>query len=217
MVPIERTQNILTDRYHINPDSFIVCYSGNIGRSQNLLLLIELAKRVRDRYSDILFVIIGEGVQKDELAGLKEEQQLSNMLILPFQKYEEISHVFSLGDVGLLISRKGVGLASVPSKTWGIMAASRPVLASIDRQSYAGVLIDKVGCGMVSDADDLDGLEAALIHMYRNRTFCRQLGLRGREYVRRELNKDIATRKYIDVIKSVAGMEGSLKSTGGKR
>lgn len=203
VVPVERMDNLLIDRYQINPNSFIVCYSGNIGHSQNLTLLIELAKRVKDTYPDILFVIIGEGAQKEELISLKEKHALSNVLILPFQDYSEIAHVFSLGDAGLLISKSGVGLSSVPSKTWGIMSASRPVLASIDKQSYASDLIDRIGCGVACGADDINALEKGLIELYENRNRRKEMGAKGRDYVTKELNKDIATKKYVDVIKSV--------------
>ncbi len=61
-----------------------------------------------------------------------ETEGLENVSLLPYQPYEDIAKVFSLGDVSLLISKKGIGSNSVPSKTWGYLAAGRPVLASFD-------------------------------------------------------------------------------------
>ncbi len=208
VIPIEREDNVLIDRYQIDPNSFILCYSGNIGHSQNLMLLIELAKRIEKQYSDIQIVIIGEGAQKEELKKQIKDNALSNVLLLPFQDYKEIAHVFSLGDVGLLISKAGVGLTSVPSKTWSIMAAGRPVLASLDKKSFASTLIEKVGCGLSVEANDIDALEASLIHFYNDRKMCKEMGIKGREYVKEELNKEIATKKYVDVIQQVCIREG---------
>ena len=83
------------------------------------------------------------------------------------------------------------------------MSASRPVLASIDKQSYASDLIDRIGCGVACGADDVNALEKGLIELYENRNRRKEMGAKGRDYVTKELNKDIATKKYVDVIKSV--------------
>ena len=83
---------------------------------------------------------------KEELENIISNRDIKNVTLLPFQPYEEISHVFSLGDVGLVISKPGVGENSVPSKTWSIMSASRPVLASFDENELKKI-IEKYHCG----------------------------------------------------------------------
>ena len=41
VVNIERENNILFDKYNLDKDKFYICYSGNIGKTQNMDMLVE--------------------------------------------------------------------------------------------------------------------------------------------------------------------------------
>lgn len=202
VVDVPRSENKIIKLYGLNPEKFIICYSGNIGHSQNLGLLVEVAKEIRKKTEQIEFVIIGEGAAKEQLNQMIETNSLSNIHLLPFQPYEDIAHVFSLGDVGLIISKPGIGGSSVPSKTWGIMAAGRPILASFDANSELVQLIVKTQSGLFADADDIDGLVNAIIELHMNGANRINLGKNGRDYVISNLSKGICTQRYIDTLVS---------------
>ena len=199
--PVEREKNILFDRYNLDRSKFYICYSGNIGHSQNLELLIEAAKLIRNKLPDIVFVLIGGGAAKEELVESVKRNELDNIVILPFQPYEDIAHVFSLGDAGLIISKPGVGGSSVPSKTWSIMAAERPILASFDRDSELSKLIEATNSGVVVEENTAEGLANAIQHLYSNQSIGLNMGKNGNMYVRTTLNKDFCTQEYVKVLK----------------
>ena len=202
--PIAREDNVLFDRYGLDRSKFYICYSGNIGHSQNLGLLLDTAERLKTSMPDVCFVLIGEGAAKDGFEAKVKEAGLDNIVLLPFQPYEEIAHVFSLGDAGLVISKPGVGGSSVPSKTWSIMAAARPVLASFDADSELCRMVEATGCGVVSPGGDgADKLEETIRRLYGDRDALRRMGERGREYVVTELDRDKCVGKYIDTLKEV--------------
>ena len=202
--PVAREDNVLFERWALDRDKFYICYSGNIGHSQNLGLLCDTAKILRDTLPDVRFVFIGEGAAKESFEAKIKAEGLDNVIMLPFQPYEDISHVFSLGDVGLVISKPGVGTSSVPSKTVSIMAAGRPVLASFDRDSELSRLVESVGCGVVSPgADGADALAEAIRKLYDDRGALEEMGARGREYVVSELDRDKCVGKYIEVLNEV--------------
>ena len=207
VVDIPRSENILFDRYGLDRNKFYITYNGNIGLTQNLDMLIEAAKELEYRkdtdgqgYEDIHFVIIGEGVYKGKMERIVKEQRISNITLLPFQPYEEISHVFSLGDVSLVISKPEVGANSVPSKTWNIMSASRPVLVSFDENELKDI-IEKNHCGIFTKAGDKEAFIDAILQLYNNRSLCKDLGRNGRKFIMENLTKEIGTKKYVDVIK----------------
>ena len=205
--PVDRKDNVLFDRYNLDRSKFYICYSGNIGHSQNLELLVDTAKSIKEELPDVVFVLIGEGAVKEELEKSVKENELDNIIILPFQPYEDIAHVFSLGDVGLIISKPGIGGSSVPSKTWSIMAAGRPVLASFDKDSKLAEVLKTTESGLISDADDIDSLVSQTEWMFNNRNQITIMGNRGREYVQNVLDKDRCTKMYIEAIKSVMKVE----------
>lgn len=200
VVDIRREDNVLVDRYKLDRNKFYVTYNGNIGLSQNMDLLMEVAKEL-EQNNDIHFIIVGNGAYKDQLEKQIMEYAIKNVTLLPFQPYEDISHVFSLGDVSLVISKPGVGANSVPSKTWSIMSASRPVLANFDENELKSI-IENNACGIFTKAGDKAALTEAILKLYHNRELGHKMGKNGRDFVMKNLTKDVGTQKYVNVIMS---------------
>lgn len=196
---VPREENVLFERYGLDRSKFYITYSGNIGLTQNMDMLLEVAKELEPE-NDIQFVLIGEGAYKVKVQEVIKEKQINNVTLLPFQPYEDISHVFSLGDVGLVISKPGVGENSVPSKTWSILSASRPVLANFDENELKEI-VGKHNCGLFTKAGDKEAFKQAILDLYNDRARCEQLGRNGREFILKNLTRAVGTQKYVDVIK----------------
>ena len=231
VVDVPREQNKLFDMYGLDRSKFYITYNGNIGLTQNMEMLCEVARELeQEGLNDIHFVLTGNGAYWDtlvsKLRGLKEEKRVKapdgteaitfgNITLLPFQPYEDISYVFSLGDASLVISKPGVGENSVPSKTWSIMSASRPVLANFDENELKTILTgnanlndnDNEGrgpCGIFTKAGDKEAFKEAILKLYGDKELCKEMGRNGRQFVMDNLTKEVGTQKYVDVIKSVA-------------
>lgn len=198
---VPREENKLFDAYGLDRKKFYITYSGNIGLTQNMDLLLEVAKELETEEPDIQFVLIGEGAYKKRVQEIIAEKNIGNVTLLPFQPYEDISHVFSLGDVGLVISKPGVGENSVPSKTWSILSASRPVLANFDENELKSIVAENQ-CGIFTKAGDKETFKQAILDLYHDREHCEQLGRNGREFILKNLTRAVGTQKYVDVIKS---------------
>lgn len=196
---VNRNDNILFDRYGLDKDKFYITYCGNIGLTQNMDLLLEVAQELTLN-EDIQFVLIGDGAYKHEVEDFVKEKGLRNVILLPFQPYEEISHVFSLGDVGLIISKPGVGENSVPSKTWSIMSAERPVIANFDENELK-TIIEQNRCGIFTKAGDKEAFKQAILSLYSDRNKGVEMGKNGRKFILENLTKEIGTSKYVNVIK----------------
>lgn len=200
VVDVPREKNVLFDRYGLDRSKFYVTYNGNIGLTQNMDMLLEVAKAL-EANEDIQFVLVGNGAYLEQVKQIIEDKNVGNVTLLPFQPYEDISHVFSLGDVSLVISKPGVGANSVPSKTWSIMSSSRPVLANFDENELK-TIIEENNCGIFTKAGDKVAFADAILKLYNDRKLCREMGNNGRKFVMANLTKEIGTQKYVDVIKS---------------
>lgn len=200
VVDIPRSENKLFDKYGLDRSKFYITYNGNIGLTQNMDMLLEVAKAL-EANEDIQFVLVGNGAYLEQVQQIIKDRDLGNVTLLPFQPYEDISHVFSLGDVSLVISKPGVGANSVPSKTWSIMSASRPVLANFDENELK-TIIEKNNCGIFTKAGDKVAFTDAILKLYNDRELCREMGKNGRAFVMANLTKEVGTQKYVDVIKS---------------
>lgn len=206
VVDVAREENKLFDVYGLDRSKFYITYNGNIGLTQNMDMLLDVAKELQEEYEDIHFVLVGNGAYLDEVRRKVAEQQLDNVHLLPFQPYEDISHVFSLGDASLVISKPGVGANSVPSKTWSIMSASRPVLANFDENELK-TIIENNHCGIFTKAGDKDAFKESILTLYNHRELCKEYGHNGRKFVLDNLTREVGTQKYVDVIKEVCGIK----------
>lgn len=204
VVDVPREENKLFDVYGLDRSKFYITYNGNIGLTQNMDMLLDVAKELQEEYEDIHFVLVGNGAYLDEVKRKVADQQLENVHLLPFQPYEDISHVFSLGDASLVISKPGVGANSVPSKTWSIMSASRPVLANFDENELK-TIIENNHCGIFTKAGDKDAFKESILTLYNHRELCQEYGHNGRKFVLDNLTREVGTQKYVDVIKEVCG------------
>lgn len=206
VVDIPREKNKLFDKYNIDREKFYIEYSGNIGLTQNMDMLLEVMKELKTTHPDIGLVLVGEGAYKAQVEEIVKRDDLTNVTMIPFQPYEDISHVLSLGDAGLVISKPGVGANSVPSKTWSIMSASRPVLANFDENELKDILVGNE-CGIFTKAGDKDAFKRSIIKLYENRDLCKEYGRNGRLFVMDNLTREVGTQKYVDVIKDVCGIK----------
>ncbi len=197
---VPKEKNVLFDRYNLDRNKFYVTYNGNIGLTQNMDMLLEVAKAL-EANEEINFVLVGNGAYLEQVKQIIKDRNVDNVTLLPFQPYEEISHVFSLGDVSLVISKPGVGANSVPSKTWSIMSASRPVLANFDENELK-TIIEENNCGIFTKAGDKVAFTDAILKLYNDRELCKEMGANGRKFVMNNLTKEAGTQKYVDVVKS---------------
>ena len=202
VVNIPRSENKLFEKYNLDTNKFYITYCGNIGLTQNMDLLLDVAKELSTE-ANIHFVLVGEGADKARVKSRVENENINNISFLPFQPYEDISHVFSLGDAGLIISKPGVGENSVPSKTWSIMSAECPVIANFDENEIKTILSEN-NCGIFTKAGDKEAFKNAILELYNNKDKAVQLGKNGRQFIMENLTREIGTSKYVKVVKEVA-------------
>lgn len=139
IVPVKDEDNELFEEFGISREKFRVVYAGNLGNAQNIEIIVEAAKRLKDK-GNIEFVIFGTGGLEDEIKATKEKEQLDNLKILPLQPYERVAKVYGLGHVCIVACKPGLGGAAMPSKTWSIMSSGRAVLANFDEGELKEIL-----------------------------------------------------------------------------
>lgn len=201
IVPIKDEDNELFEEFGISRDKFRVVYAGNLGNAQNIGIIVEAAKRLKDN-GNIEFVIFGTGGLEDEIKATKAKKQLDNLKILPLQSYARVAKVYGLGNVCIVACKAGLGGAAMPSKTWSIMSAGRAVLANFDEGELKEI-VENNYCGVFTKADDLDGFVSAIEELSQHPKRCAEMGKNGRQFILDNLTREVGTQKYVNVIKSV--------------
>ncbi len=200
MKPLPR-ENEFSGKYDLN-GKFIVGYAGTLGMSQGLLSVIEAARILRDR-DEIEFFIVGDGIEKENLKNRVKEYDLKNVRFLDIQPKSVYPYVVASSDVGLVTLNSRVRTPVVPSKILSLMAAARPVLASMPLEGDAPKLISKSGCGICIGPEDPKLLAEKILFLSANPDICADFSRQGREFVVREMS----------LRKAVAELEEYIRST----
>ncbi|MGR3766032.1 glycosyltransferase family 4 protein [Rossellomorea sp. NS-SX7] len=186
-------------------DKFIVMYSGNIGLYYDLENIIKVSQHFKE-YKDLAFVFIGEGAVKSEMQSYVVDNNITNVHFLPYQPKEFIKYSLNTADVHLVVNQKGIKGVSVPSKIYGVMAAGKPILGVLEKDSEAEILISKSNCGHIVEPQNYDEIIEKIEGFYQmNKKDLDDLGNNGRGYLEKYLKREISINKYRETLHDVLG------------
>ena len=159
-------------------DRFIVQYSGNIGLTHNVELLIDIAERLGDR-ADVLFQIIGRGPREPHIRRLVTERGLGNVQMLPFQSDNLFPDSLSAADLGVVILDQRVSQGSVPSKAFNLMAFGIPSLYVAAPDSQLAVYAERYGHARCHAPEDLDEICDFIVQLASTSELRQQMSARA--------------------------------------
>lgn len=163
-------------REHGLHDRFVVMHAGNMGLSQNLDSLLDVAAEL----SEVVFLFVGDGVRKKALEDEVRVRELSNVVFLPYQPREGMGDSYATADVFLVSLKRGLAGYIVPSKLYGILAAGRPYVAAVEEDSEVAAITRDHECGLLVAPGDVGGMVREFTRLYRDRELVRRLGGRAR-------------------------------------
>ncbi len=162
-------------------DRYVVSFAGIMGYSQDLEPVIRAAALLAD-HPKIALLLVGDGVEKPGLEKMAADLKLTNVTFLPMQPKEEYLNVLHASDLCLVTLRKEVKTPVVPSKILSIMAAGRPVLASLPLDGDAPRLISEAQAGVCLPPGEPELLAQAILEFSQDEARGDQMGASGRQY-----------------------------------
>lgn len=160
VVPEERATNELLLQHGLDR-CFVVEFAGNIGRVQGVEHVIAAAEILR--HDDIHFLFVGSGALHDFVAREASIRGLTNVTMVGVLPRNQQQLFLNACDVGLVSLAPGMTGLGVPSKTYNIMAAGKPVIAVVDPKSEIGLLVREEKIGWVVPPGDPAALAAAIV------------------------------------------------------
>ena len=188
IVPMSRLTNY---RRELGIDeSLVVMYAGNVGFSQSLELMIEAARVL----PHVIFVINGEGSARKSLEA--KAHALSNVKFGDYQDASRLSEVLATGDLHVVPLRRGLGSVSVPSKTYSILAAGRPICAAIDLDTEVPRILAAANAGVCVEPDNQAAFVSAIAAMIGDRKSLEEMGASGRKWVEGHASPQSIAQRY---------------------
>lgn len=179
---------------------FILMYSGNIGLTQALDKVIEVAKYFNNKSENTKFLFVGDGADKISLQQLSAKLKLNNVIFLPYQPKEGLIYSLNAADVHLIPFQKGLAGVIVPSKVYNILACGKPFIAWVDEDSEISLIARKYNCGISVSSGDTEGMVKAVEWSINHPEELKKMGERGRQAAIEYFDRKQATFKFNKMI-----------------
>ncbi|MCP3912267.1 MAG: glycosyltransferase family 4 protein [Actinomycetia bacterium] len=192
------------DQHHLG-DRTVVMYSGNVGFSQSLDLMVGAARHHHDR-DDLVFVINGDGAARTEL--VEQARGLDNLELIGRAPREGVPDVLRAADIHVVPLREGLARSSVPSKLYPILAVGRPVLASVDPGTEVARVVVDSDAGLAVPPDDLPAFLTALDQLLADPVVTAAMGERGHDAIVAWASPSAVAERYDNLFADLAGPSG---------
>jgi len=178
---------------------FVVAYIGTMGMAHGLETVIAAAAQLQDTNPEIIFLVVGEGAEKERIVGLARGRALSNLRFIDQQPREKIPAYICASDVCLVpLKRTDVFKTVIPTKMLEFMSCARPVILGVDGQARA--ILEEARAGLVVEPENSGALANAIRFLNANRERSRELGQNGRDYIIRKFSRRQTAERYIGVL-----------------
>lgn len=194
----DNSRQFLKEKYKLN-NKFVVVFGGNMGKPQQLENVLTLAQAAM-AYPDIVFLLLGEGVQMNRISGLIEKQNISNIYLnstIPKQEYQDL---ISICDIGLISLHQDFTIPNIPSKALDYLNVGLPILASLDKATDFGSILDRYNLGLWVHATQPEELIEKLLNLYHNKELRETMEKNGKAYFNKYLLPDIAYNTIIQQV-----------------
>ncbi|MEK7162800.1 MAG: glycosyltransferase family 4 protein [Patescibacteria group bacterium] len=176
-------------------NKFIFLFGGVLGPSQGLDLFIRIADKIRNN-KDIIFLFVGDGSAKEKLMKMAEELKLENVVFKPFVSLEKYPELVKDCDVGIISLTSQNTTPAVPAKILGYMAASKPVVAFLHKESDGLLIVKEAKCGYGGISDDGEKALEIILKMYNEKDKMKEYGENGLKYLLTNMEKKVCVDKF---------------------
>lgn len=189
---------------------FVCSFIGTIGFAHGLSTILEAAETMKSLLPVVVFLLVGEGSDKEALRTTAADRGLENVILLDQQPLERVPLLLSRSDVALvLLKRADTFKTVIPTKMLECMACELPVVLGVEGQ--AAELLAKADAGIAIEPEDARSLVEAIARLHADPELRRRYGANGRNYIVANLSRGATAATYIDVLCDVLGGAGGRR------
>jgi glycosyltransferase involved in cell wall biosynthesis len=175
----------------------IFLYAGTHGMAQGLGTVLEAARQTKN--SGVLYVLVGEGAEKETLMKKAQSEGIANVRFLPNQPRALMPDLLNLAYASIVpLKRLDLFKSALPSKMFESMATAKPIVASM--WGEAAQLIESSGGGLVVPPEDAAAMRDAVEKLAADPALAHELGVAGRQYVSAHFDRQVIATRFIELL-----------------
>jgi len=181
---------------------FVVCYIGTMGMAHGLETVVEAASVLQNSLPQLLFLLVGEGAERERIISLAHSRGLINLRFVNQQPREKIPEYICAADACLVVLRKSELFKTViPTKMLEFMSCARPVILGVDGQ--ARKVMEEAGGGIFVEPESVPALVEGVIRLQKDPELRERLGANGRQHMVQRLSRRQTASDYLHVLADV--------------
>jgi len=181
-------------------DKFVITYVGAHGVANHLIQVLETADLIQSKLPNVLFVLIGNGMQKEMLIEEAKLRKLTNVQFIDSVPKKDVFKYIIASDFGMSVLKKVDTFKTIYSnKTFDYMACKTPLFLLIDGVSRQ--LVEEAQCGVFVEPENPQAFVSA-IETYVNINV-REMGLNGYNFAKLHFDRDVLAKRYIKYLMDV--------------
>ena len=177
----------------------VVHYSGTFGFAHEENTIVAVMRQLRGD-TRFHFVFAGGGARRETLEKFCRAERMGTAEFRPYATRSELGPSLADGHVGLVTQIPETLGAVVPSKTYGIMAAGRPVLYIGPPGSTPARILELHGCGWRIEPGDAAGMVLLLERLERDRSLVREAGALARRAFEKFYDRPIGVARILSIL-----------------
>ena len=183
-------------------EKYYVLFAGNMGLAQGLDHVVDAANILQQKAPQVQFLFVGDGVRKANIATRSKELNLKNIDFLPRVPLKTAARYMNAADALLVpLGNNEIYKKFIPSKLFDSMAASKPVLLSVDGE--ARKILKEANSGVYYPAENAEGLANAILTLIKDPEESAAMGARGCAYVKEHFSRRTVAIKMAGFLEEV--------------
>lgn len=178
---------------------FVASYIGTLGMAHGIDTLLDCATLLRERSPDVVFLLAGDGAEREHILQQTRERRLDNVRFIGPQPRERIPALICASDVCLVLLRRSeVFTTVIPTKMLEFMSCARPVVLGVTGQAQR--ILEEAHGGQCVPPEDAAALADAIAELKDNPALREALGRNARRYIVEQFSRRATAQLYAGVL-----------------
>lgn len=178
-------------------DKFVILYIGAHGLANDLSQIINVAKLLKNN-KNILFVLVGDGMEKNKLIKKAELENLDNIQFIDSVPKEKVVDFINASDVCTAVLQP-VFTTTYPNKVFDYMACAKPIILPING-ACRELVVEQAKAGIFVEPGNAREFKKAILFFYKNHEKLEKLGVNGYNFVRENFDRKKLANKYLKIL-----------------
>ncbi len=189
-------------RYNLE-GKYLISYGGTLSPFQGLDKILDVAKVLLTEHPEVIFVIAGDGMEKEHLLKRIEQEHISNVLMIPFIPRDEYISFIKSSAISIVSLDSRMMSPVLPGKLAYLMGTGTPTICLVNPSCETARIISESDSGIVVNPENLYEFKEAIQTLIINPELGMKLGMNGRKYMEKHMTSKVIATQYQNIFQKL--------------